>query len=118
MKIIFIIFAVAFGVAFLMILGSSAYIGATVFRIFRKAAGDGEFASPTGSEDAHDPARLKSEDDSSHHHRVLEMLKQLPPGTEPYKCLNCGATVDSTAEISPTGEIKCNYCHSRTNLFK
>lgn len=114
MNILLVIFAIAFGIAFLLILGSSIFIGGTVFRLFRKAEKHADLHQSAGGRGL---STHTHPDGTSHHQRVLEMLKSLPPGTEPYKCRKCGATVDSTAEISPTGDIKCNYCQSRTNLF-
>jgi biopolymer transport protein ExbB/TolQ len=33
------------------------------------------------------------------------------------RCRQCGAVIDSTAELSPEGAIRCNYCNSWTNIY-
>ncbi len=117
MNILLIIFAIAFGIALLLVLGSSLFVAASAFQsVRRRYRAESPMQSSSGEVDGTKDAAQGSAD-GTHHNRVLEMLKKLPAGSEPYKCGNCGATVDSTAEISRNGDIKCNYCHSRTNLF-
>jgi lipopolysaccharide biosynthesis regulator YciM len=50
--------------------------------------------------------------------KVLDVVSQLPPGTPAYKCKACGATVDSTAELSADGRVRCNYCNQWTSIYK
>ena len=33
-----------------------------------------------------------------------------------YSCDNCGASLDSETEISPSGDFKCRYCNSWSNV--
>ena len=49
--------------------------------------------------------------------RTLDLLAKLPPDSRAIKCRHCGATVDSTAELSSNGEIRCNYCSQWTSIY-
>lgn len=47
---------------------------------------------------------------------------RVPPDAQPItgdvlRCKQCGAVVDSTAELSPEGRIRCNYCNTWTSLY-
>jgi DNA-directed RNA polymerase subunit RPC12/RpoP len=33
------------------------------------------------------------------------------------RCRQCGAVIDSTAELSAEGAIRCNYCNTWTSLY-
>lgn len=50
--------------------------------------------------------------------RTLDLLAKLPPDSRAVKCRHCGATVDSTAELSSKGEIRCNYCNAWTSIYE
>lgn len=50
--------------------------------------------------------------------RTLDLLAKLPPDSRAIKCRHCGATVDSTAELSSNGEIRCNYCSQWTSIYE
>jgi hypothetical protein len=42
------------------------------------------------------------------------------PGEPPrkgYKCPNCGAGL-GTQEVSPSGDVKCTYCHKWWNIYR
>lgn len=44
-----------------------------------------------------------------------------PDGTttaRDYSCDKCGASLDSETEISPSGDYKCRYCKSWSNIRK
>ncbi len=50
--------------------------------------------------------------------RVLEIVSRQSPDSPALKCRGCGATVDSTAELSADGKIRCNYCLQWTSIFQ
>jgi hypothetical protein len=39
------------------------------------------------------------------------------PGTG-YKCPHCGAGLGKEAEVSPSGDVKCGYCHKWWNIHR
>ncbi|MCX7387188.1 MAG: hypothetical protein NTX48_11035 [Planctomycetales bacterium] len=49
--------------------------------------------------------------------RVLDIVSQIPLHTAAIKCGNCNATVDSTAELSADGKIRCNYCNEWSSIL-
>lgn len=106
MNTVLIILVVAFSIAFLLILGSSLLTSAWIFSIFRRGVQQAQ-----EEQSAEDAA-------AAHRGRVLDLVAKLPAGTEAYKCRNCGAIVDSTAELSPRGEVKCNYCNAWTSIYQ
>ena len=38
------------------------------------------------------------------------------PVKDGYSCDNCGATLDSSAEVSPHGDVKCDHCDRWFNI--
>lgn len=108
MNLLIIIFAVIFGVAFLLIMGSSGFVFFNVFRIFNRLSKNFEEHQDAVKQSAHAEKKRKA----------LEVVAQLPPGTPAFKCHGCGATVDSTAELSPDGRVRCNYCNQWTSIYQ
>ena len=49
--------------------------------------------------------------------RALDIVSQRPPHAAAVKCGNCGATVDSTAELSAAGKVRCNYCNEWSSIL-
>ena len=39
-----------------------------------------------------------------------------PTADRNYSCDKCGAAIDSDTEISPSGDFKCQYCDSWSNV--
>ena len=35
-----------------------------------------------------------------------------------YKCGNCGAAVGNKADVSPSGDVKCQYCLKWFNIYE
>lgn len=35
-----------------------------------------------------------------------------------YRCNHCGAALGDKAEVSPSGDAKCLYCHKWFNIYK
>ncbi|MCA9057432.1 MAG: hypothetical protein KDA85_02995 [Planctomycetaceae bacterium] len=100
-----IIFGGFFLVIVLLALGTSPMI----LRFFRRnTAGSSAATSERHASDADGPARK----------RAREVVAHQSPGAEAYKCRNCGATVDSTAELSADGKIRCNYCNSWSSIYQ
>ncbi len=59
------------------------------------------------------PAEAKTEAK----HRAIEIVSKQPAGSSAYKCRKCGATVDSTAELSAEGKVRCNYCNEWSSIL-
>jgi hypothetical protein len=49
--------------------------------------------------------------------RALEIVSRQPPTPLGHKCKQCGATVDSTAELSADGKVRCNYCNEWSTIL-
>ncbi len=107
MNAILIILAVAFGIAFLFILGSSLLTSAWVFRMFSRTAKqmEAQMEDAAGSE-------------NSERGRAFDLIAKIPQNQEAWKCSNCGAIVDSTAELTASGKVKCNYCNSWSSIYQ
>lgn len=108
MSVVFIVFAVIFGIVFLFVMGTSGFVFFNVFRLFNRALKDAEQHQDAEKQSAH--AEKKR--------RALEIVAQQPPGSPAFKCHGCGATVDSTAELSPDGRVRCNYCNQWTSIYQ
>lgn len=102
------VFWVIFGIAFFIIMGTSGFIFFNVFRLFNRAMKDAGQHQEEAKQAAHTEKKR----------RALEVLAQQPPGAPAFKCHGCGATVDSTAELSPDGRVRCNYCNQWTSIYQ
>lgn len=40
------------------------------------------------------------------------------PPAKGYQCPNCGATLGTGQEVSPSGDAKCTYCHRWWNIHR
>ncbi len=109
MKTVLIILAIAFGIAFLFILGSSLFASAWIFRLFNRTWNEHEKQLAAGQRTA---------DERVPAGRALELVGRLPADAEAYKCRKCGAIVDSTAELSANGEVRCNYCNTWSSIYQ
>ena len=103
----FIVFAVIFVLAFLMIAGTSGFVFFNVFRIFNRVLKNVENVSDSAKDGEGEKKR-----------RALDVLSKQPPGTPACKCRNCGATVDSTAELAADGRVRCNYCNEWSSIYQ
>ena len=104
---VFIIVAAFVGVMFLVTLGTSGFVFFNVFRNFHRVMKNSEPSDDNAGPDKSDERR-----------RALNALSQLPPGSAAGKCRSCGATIDSTAELSPDGRIRCNYCNAWSSIYE
>ncbi len=107
-NLLFMIFAVIFGIVFLFIMGTSGFVFFNVFRIFNRVSKNFEQHQDAAKQSAHVEKKRKA----------LEIVAQQPPGSPAFKCHGCGATVDSTAELSPDGRVRCNYCNQWTSIYQ
>jgi hypothetical protein len=51
--------------------------------------------------------------------RLGRMTGSETPGDAPrtgYKCPNCGAALSDRADVSPSGDVKCDYCRTWFNI--
>lgn len=98
--------------AFLMILGISGIMFFNVSRFFNRTVqqieNENRRAESANSETSHAEKRR----------RALEIVANQPEGTPAHKCRGCGATVDSTAELSADGKVRCNYCNQWTSIYQ
>ena len=104
---VFIAVAVFIGLMFLLTLGTSGFVFFNVFRNFNRTMKNTEPSDGNAGRDKSDGRR-----------RALDALSQLPPGSAAGKCRSCGATVDSTAELSPDGRVRCNYCNEWSSIYE
>jgi DNA-directed RNA polymerase subunit RPC12/RpoP len=100
---IFILAAVVIGIGFLTTLGMSGFLFFNVFRTAKRITDQLESDEPP---------------ESRSRRSARDLIGQLPPGDAAYKCRNCGATVDSTAELTPDGRFRCNYCNQTSSIFQ
>ena len=100
-----LIFVVIFGLAAVTIL---SIFGFTFFNVFRFSSRFRQMQDAV-LDAAQQDAKKKT---------AMDVMSQLPPGTAAHKCRNCGATVDSTAELSPDGRVRCNYCNQWTSIYQ
>lgn len=104
---LFILAAVFIGLMFLVTLGTSGFVFFNVFRNFNRAMKNTEPQDDNTGRDGSDGKR-----------RAMDALSQLPAGSSAGKCRSCGATVDSTAELSPDGKVRCNYCNAWSSIYE
>ncbi len=43
---------------------------------------------------------------------------ETPPQSSDFSCSGCGASLSSNTEISPSGDFKCPYCNSWSNVHR
>ena len=96
-------FSIIFVIALLFILAVGGFI---VFVFFKTMLGGSREAVENRSESGTDGRR-----------RALEIVSQRPLNAAAIKCGKCGATVDSTAELSPDGKVRCNYCNEWSSIL-
>lgn len=108
MNLLIIIFAVIFGLVFFLTLGTSGFVFFNVFRVFNRALKNADQQQNSAKQTDHAEKKRKA----------LEIVAQQPPGSPAFKCHSCGATVDSTAELSPDGRVRCNYCNQWTSIYQ
>jgi len=96
-------FAVIFVIGMLCILAVAGFV---YFYVFKSSSR----ASP-------DTNRDRNESGRDGRRRALEILVKRPPQAAAYKCGKCGATVDSTAELSADGKVRCNYCNEWSSIL-
>ena len=102
-SILVVIVAVAATLVFLATLGTSGFVFFDAFRTLRRASRDTD--------------RVQIEWGADRKRRVLDIVSQRLPHAAAYKCGKCGATVDSTAELSAGGKIRCNYCNEWSSIL-
>ena len=90
-------------VAGLVILAVAGFVVFTVSQKMNRTAGN---TGANGSEAAIEGRR-----------RALDIVSQRPGNIPAHKCGKCGATVDSTAELSAAGDVRCNYCNEWSSIL-
>ena len=96
-------FALMFIIAMLFILAVAGFVFFTVFRtLTRGSRTDGQQQDAPGADGKR---------------RALDIVSQRSPHAAAVKCGNCGATVDSTAELSADGKVRCNYCNEWSSIL-
>ena len=103
MNVFFIIFGVILLLAFVMIAATSGVMAFNISRLFNRLASQAENADAAHAEKKR---------------RALDIVAKQPPGAPAFKCKACGATVDSTAELSADGKVRCNYCNQWTSIYQ
>ena len=101
--IISILFALIFIIAMLCILAVAGFVLFTVFS-----------TQTRGSRTAEE---YQGESGADGKLRALDIVSQRPPHAAAVKCGKCGATVDSTAELSADGKVRCNYCNEWSSIL-
>ena len=97
------LFVIVFVIALLFILAAGGFIVFVFFKLLRR-----------GSREAVDN---RGESGADGKRRALEIVSQRPPHAAAIKCGKCGATVDSTAELSADGKVRCNYCNEWSSIL-
>ena len=97
------LFALIFVIAMLFIVAVAGFV---LFNVFRTLKGG-----------SRTPGQNRSESGVDGRRRALEIVSQRPPHAAAFKCGNCGATVDSTAELSADGRVRCNYCNEWSSIL-
>jgi hypothetical protein len=104
---LFVIAAAFIGVVFLIMLSMGGFVFFNFFRIFNRSIKNAESQIENSQRPRGDGNR-----------RALDALAQLPPGSPAHRCRSCGATLDSTAELSADGRIRCNYCNAWSSIYQ
>ena len=102
-SILVVIITIVATLVFIASLGSSGFVFFNMFRTLRWASRDTE--------------RHRGEWGADRKRRVLDIVSQQLPHIAAYKCGKCGATVDSTAELSAGGKVRCNYCNEWSSIL-
>ncbi|AMV21047.1 hypothetical protein [Planctomyces sp. SH-PL14] len=62
--------------------------------------------------------------------KAMDLVRQGGPPTEPgtgvgasqgaagYRCPNCGASIAEGADVSPSGDVKCDHCRRWFNIHR
>jgi len=100
---IIIPFALIFIIAMLFILAVAGFVFFNVFTQLTRGS--------------RNPGQSRGEPGADGNRRALEIVSRLPPHAAAVKCGNCGATVDSTAELSADGKVRCNYCNEWSSIL-
>jgi len=96
-------FALIFIIATLFILAVAGFVFFSVItKLTRGSRSLGQYRGESGADG---------------NRRALEIVSQRPPHAAAVKCGNCGATVDSTAELSADGKVRCNYCNEWSSIL-
>lgn len=101
--VISFVFIIIFVIALLFILAVGGFV---VFNVFRTMSGTSRSIVQHQGESGLDGKR-----------RALEIVAKRPPHDAAIKCGKCGATVDSTAELSADGKVRCNYCNEWSSIL-
>jgi hypothetical protein len=103
MNVFFIIFGVIFVLVLVIMAATSGVMAFNISKLFKR------LASQTEDAEASHAAQKR---------KALEIVAKQPPGAPAFKCKACGATVDSTAELSSDGKVRCNYCNQWTSIYQ
>ncbi len=109
MSLMIVVVGLFIAMVFLMIMGTSGFVFFNVFRNFGRVS------------KVVDQALDQAEKEAAHSEkkrRALEIVANQAEGTPAYKCKSCGAIVDSTAELSADGRIRCNYCNQWASIYQ
>lgn len=99
------IFAVASALALLMILATAGFI---LYHFFDKS----RQAKRSAMQNSH-----RSASGTDGKRRALDIIAEKKSHQSAHKCHKCGATIDSTAELSADGKVRCNYCNEWTSIY-
>ena len=101
------IFLFIAGFACLMIVGTSGFVFYNVFKNINRPAPDPELNSSRN----HNEPGLEAK------RRALQIIAQKSTHQPAQKCQYCAATIDSTAELSADGRVRCNYCNEWSSIY-
>jgi CBS domain containing-hemolysin-like protein len=97
------LFALILIIAMVFILAVAGFVFVNVFKTFtRGSRTEGQHQGESGANGKR---------------RALEIVSQRQPHAAAVKCGKCGATVDSTAELSADGKVRCNYCNEWSSIL-
>lgn len=98
-----ILFVLIFIIAMLFIMAVAGFVFFSVFMTLKRGSLN--------------PEQHQVEPGFDGHRRALDIVSRRPPHAAAVKCGNCGATVDSTAELSADGKVRCNYCNEWSSIL-